>query len=321
MKLALITSPFMAIYGLSPVYIFTNIPTTLFLKGIMFVTIGAFTIWSFNIFLLNSGRFKLKQRYAISYLLTITMIAFMSVMPETIIKRPYEINNFHPFLASFAINTLVLIIIQGRIVKLAKDKAEQEIQALKIKNMEAQQNLLMRQFQPHFLFNALSTLKSLMNSNIEEAEEYLLKLSSFLRFSVEVNNETVVALEKELEFTQYYLDMQQIRFEGALFCDIKVDKSLLKMKIPVFALQSLVENAIKHNGFSVESPLYITIKGIGHLEGVRYLYIQNNKIPKTQFNSTKTGLKALNKRHEMITNESIEIIDTENEFKVILKLT
>ena len=320
--MALTASPFMAIFGITPVYIFHEANFSQFLRGVFFLTFLSFLIWFINVrIVMVYQKISSRQGKVISYIFVLILVAIFFHLGNYIFgfleveKPPTDI--FYPILFLTAINTIIHIIIDSVLTKDKKDKAELKIQSLKIENMEAQQSLLLQQFQPHFLFNALSTLKSLMNTDVEEAEEYLLKLSNFLRFSVEIKNKSVITLEKELAFTQYYLDMQQIRFEGALFCKIEVGTELTKIKIVVFALQSLVENAIKHNGFSIENPLYIDI---GHIEDVRYLYVKNNKIPKTILDSTKTGLQALNKRHEMIMGEPIEIVDTENEFKVILKL-
>lgn len=190
------------------------------------------------------------------------------------VDRPDQ-NAFYPYLMGFAINTIILIFINSELIRERKDKAEAEIQALKLKNMEAQHHLLMRQFQPHFLFNALSTLKSLIKIDQKEADNYLLKLSEFLRFSVVAKDQPLVALEKELKFTEEYLDMQSIRFEDAIFYEVDISKDVMRLSIPVFALQSLVENAIKHNGFSEENPMTI------HIENeADKLSISNNKIPK-----------------------------------------
>lgn len=221
----------------------------------------------------------------------------------------------YPIISILAINTIILIIINSVSLRHEKEIAEIEIKNLKVSNLEAQRQVLLQQLHPHFLFNALSTLKSLITENPEEGENYVVKLSEFLRYSVQAHAKEVVSLSEELRFTQDYIDVQKMRFGEALHCEIAIPDEVLSKKIPVYALQTLIENAIKHNNFTEKKPLLINIGW----EGNR-LKVSNNKQAKQLINPSGTGLTNLNKRYQIVANKDIEIINQDNEFIVFIHL-
>ncbi|MEM8906511.1 MAG: histidine kinase [Bacteroidota bacterium] len=315
-KVAAISSPVLAIYGLVPVFLFNEVDNVLIAQGISYLSIVCFFLWLVNIFVI-----RLTQphwgwpRYVLSYAITMLFILFFSSFLDQIIQdRPIK-TDIYPYINGAAINTIILIISTVLLLNEKKKNAELKVQQLHIENIEARQQLLLQQFQPHFLFNALSTLKSLLHRHPDEAENYLLKLSDFLRFSVQANQHSVVSLAKEMSFTRQYLEMQQIRFEDAIFCNWSIPDALYDAQIPVFSLQSLVENAIKHNRFSKEHPLRIEIK---YQED--HISIRNNKWLKSGVETSGTGLSSLSKRYEVLTGFPIFIEDQNNEFLVRLKL-
>ncbi len=221
-----------------------------------------------------------------------------------------------PFLNAATLNTIILIIINSIINRSKKEQMDSELAFLKIKNLEAEQQQLIQKLQPHFLFNALSTLKSLINSNTEQAEEYLIKLSEFLRFTVSSHVNELVLLEKELKFTNDYIALQQIRFGDSFFCEINIPENIRQsFFVPVYALQTLVENAIKHNAFTSSNPLKLSI-----VYKDNCIEIKNNKIPKQIENKSGMGLKNLNKRFLLIDGLPIKIENKQELFSVTIKL-
>jgi sensor histidine kinase YesM len=323
-KAALISSPFMGIYGITPVYVFLHASLRSFFLGCLFLTLVVLSFWIANIIILKFQEIGL-LRNLISYGVIFTMMIFFHYLFEYHIRDivgeqlPRE-NFIFPFLNSFAMNTIIIIISNAIILRERKRTSDNKVIHLEIKNKEAQQELLMQQFQPHFLFNALSTLKSLIRRNADEAENYILKLSDFLRFSIQAHKENTVTLERELNFTTQYIEMQQIRFEDSIICKIEVSGEVLNKKIPVFALQSLVENAFKHNTFAVENPLQISICNETDELGNDKISVSNNKSIKKNIESSGIGLASLNLRYELITGKSIEINDTEEQFCIKLFL-
>jgi len=222
----------------------------------------------------------------------------------------------YPILSILASNTITLILINLLLSQEKRQNAEAQIQKLSVANLEVEKKILQQQLQPHFLFNALSTLKSLIKDNPDDAENYTVKLSEFLRYSIDTNKNELVSLEDELQFTDGYIELQKARFPNSLFCTITVSDNILERKIPIFGLQTLIENAIKHNQFSSKKPLHIVIQSDENT-----IKVTNNRLQRVPYSfGTGTGLSNLNKRYQLIADKQIEIQESVMEFTVILNL-
>jgi two-component system, LytTR family, sensor kinase len=192
-----------------------------------------------------------------------------------------------------------------------------EIAALRAANSEAKNQLLLQQIHPHFLFNALSTVKSLIHKKPDEASDYVVKLSNFLRASMLSVHSGSTSLGNEIEFCSGYLELQKVRLGDALFYKVKVDQDLkLKTYLPAFALQALAENAIKHNSLSELEPLHIEISEAGGFLTVKNDYRPHND----KGHSLGSGLLNLSERYETLTGEKLLITHDEAFFYVRLKL-
>ena len=316
---AAITSPLLAVYGVAPLYIFDKlnfVETSTVVLGLM---LNVFIFWSINIFI--NKKYQTKNK-SFLYLLSFTLV-FLTFLPKAFIKSPLPFANVidqyfvYPAIFTVAINTIIWIIINSVVSKFKSQQVEEEIEALKIVNLEAQKQVLIQQLQPHFLFNALSVLKSLIKEDADKAAYYSIKLSDFLRYSVQAHNNDLVTLEKELMFTNNYVELQKVRFENSFTFSISndIDENILQKKVPIYALQTLVENAIKHNGFTNKKPLCVSININNHT-----IIVTNNKIPKPIEEATGTGLKNLEKRYQLFANNNILIEDKINDFKVTINL-
>ncbi len=314
-KIALFTSPIIAAYGVAPVFLLKTIDTTPLIVAYLSLTLLIAFFWGLNIFLI--GR-KLKPIYiySISYF---TTFALQFTILLTIPKFPDQHNPadflLYSFASTIAINTIILVIINSELLRKRKDMAEFEIQNLKLVNLEAQKQVLLQQLQPHFLFNALSTLKSLISENPEKAEEYSIHLSEFLRYSVHANQNDLVTLEKEWEFTHDFLNLQKVRFGEALQWTIDIGEDNYQKLIPVLSLQTVVENAIKHNNFTEKKPLLISIIAQNSI-----VTVSNTKSPKLVLVKSGIGLQNLRERYQLKTQNGLEIEETETSFTVFLKL-
>ncbi len=314
-RLAFISSPILAIYGVAPIYIFQHLFYPLMLGAFFFLTFIIFVFWLINIRLTHFAKEPFK-RYALSYIFTTLLHFSMTILaPRFPLQGDTIIFVAYPIISILAINSIILIIINSILLEYEKKIIESEIKNLKLSNLEAQKQVLLQQLQPHFLFNALSTLKSLISENPEEGESYVVKLSEFLRYSVQAHTKEVVFLSEELRFTQDYIDLQKMRFGEALHCEVAIPDEIFSKKIPVYALQTLVENAIKHNNFTEKKPLLISIGW----EDNR-LKVSNNKQAKQLVNLSGTGLTNLNRRYQIVANKDVEIINQENEFVVFIHL-
>ncbi len=324
-KIALLSTPIIALYGVTPIYLFNKIPAIFFLFAGTALTINVFILWIGNIGIiaLLEKKVVVWKWYMLSYAYgLVTHFTFFLLRNK--IKPPSFIENIdntlkidkvtliaYPLIAILAINTIIIIICNAVLANHKNKNAELEIQELKVTNLEAQKQVLMQQLQPHFLFNTLSVLKSLIKENPEDAENYSIKLSEFLRYSIEIHKSDLVSVEQELKFTNDYIDLQKVRFEHSLICEINLPNDILSMKIPAYALQSLVENAIKHNSFTEKKPLYIKISCADET-----IKVWNNKMLNKHIETSGTGLKNLNQRYKLITNKEIVVNDGEEDFSV-----
>lgn len=185
---------------------------------------------------------------------------------------------------------------------------------LREQNLIFQNETLKNQVNPHFLFNSLNTLTSLLNTEIETANQFIGKLSLIYRYILDNSAKTKIALKEEIAFIQDYYYMHEIRNKGKIFLNIDIKENEYDI-LPV-SLQLLVENAIKHNMATTEKPLKINI----YLED-EYIVVRNN-IQKmaTQIVSTKIGLVNLKERLQLVTGKKIIISETEDNFLVKVPL-
>lgn len=220
-------------------------------------------------------------------------------------------------LAIFCFNTVILIIQNLFIFQYRHTQNEIEKFQLKANVSETTNLLLRQQIQPHFLFNALTTVKSLYKQDSKLGEQYLVYLANFLRVSVSNPKEHIALVKNEIAFCLNYLKMQKIRFSGAIEYDIHISEQTLdKGYIPYFSLQPLIENVLKHNELTEEKPLKIWI-----YEENGFIVVRNNlqeNLHKEE--SAGNGLYNLRERYRLLGEEEIRITSEDAFFTVYLKI-
>ncbi len=196
-------------------------------------------------------------------------------------------------------------------------EALNNMQRLKEEKLIFQYETLKNQVNPHFLFNSLNTLSSLVSKDVKLSEIYIQKLSTIYRYILENKDLDHINLKNELDFVIDYFYLQKVRDDGKI--DLKVNiKDPENYEILPISLQLLVENAFKHNAATRENPLKIEVS-INEVK--RTVSVSNNLKPKTQISeSSKLGLDNLSERNKLLTGREIEIIQTEEEFKVTIPL-
>ena len=198
-------------------------------------------------------------------------------------------------------------------VAMTKENTKQEIVA---KTETAKFESLKNQLDPHFLFNSLNVLTSLIGENPNQAERFTTKLSKVYRYVLEQRNKDLVPIEEELKFAKTYMELLGMRFEDAVKFNIPDIISTNELKIVPLSLQLLLENAVKHNVVSTSKPLTINI-----YEEDNYLIIENNINPKEALGkSTKIGLQNIADRYGLITQRGVKIKNNNKKFKVSLPL-
>ncbi|WP_321333285.1 histidine kinase [uncultured Bacteroides sp.] len=198
-----------------------------------------------------------------------------------------------------------------------KQKIRIENERLLRENLQARFEMLRQQVNPHFLFNSLATLKTMMYSDIGKAEEFIIHLSDIFRYSLKTSSDEKVLLREELSILEAYIFMLKCRFEQKLIVKINIDKKYNDFYIPPFTLQIIVENCVKHNIISNKAPLKIDIFS----NEAAQLTISNSLQPKNSVEtSTHVGLANIDKRYQYLCNEHIEINRENQLFKVIIPL-
>ncbi|MEO6406044.1 MAG: two-component regulator propeller domain-containing protein [Ferruginibacter sp.] len=189
-------------------------------------------------------------------------------------------------------------------------------QILEKEKAVVQYESLKQQLNPHFLFNSLTSLRSLIRINKESAADFLDNLSMNYRYILKSTESELVPLSDEIKFVQTYIDLQQTRFGKGLQVNIDVPEDIFHKKIVPVILQNLIENAIKHNLIDAVCPLEIKISSSDN-----YLIVQNN-LQEKEFveTSNKYGLKNLESLYKYLDDRSLIIKKEEHLFIVKIPL-
>ncbi|HEU5052850.1 MAG TPA: histidine kinase [Hanamia sp.] len=213
-------------------------------------------------------------------------------------------------------NSLIILIKYLFDINAEKRKIELENEVLKRENLNALHESLKQQVNPHFLFNSLNTLKSLTVRNPSQAVDYITELSSVYRYMLLHQDKKNVTLRDEIDFLKSYLYLLEIRFGDAITTQISLPDELLNYPMPANTLQLLIENAVKHNAFSLQKPLCISIF-VEH----NYLTVKNNLRNKKEApSSSHLGLNNISNRYLLLKGKDIMIKRTEEEFIVSLPI-
>lgn len=190
-----------------------------------------------------------------------------------------------------------------------KERLTQEAIALQYQIMQNQVN-------PHFLFNSLNTLGSLIDIDPQKAKQFTRELSMFYRELLYFKDKELVTLSEELQFVQKYIYLQKIRFGSNFDVIVQIENEKGYEIIPM-SLQMMIENAIKHNIISKDKPLTIIIGQTGSSE----LFIENNlQLRENVSGSNNIGIKNLTERYRFLTGKEIIVTKTENSFRVTMPL-
>lgn len=171
------------------------------------------------------------------------------------------------------------------------------------KQIELQLKALKSQLSPHFLFNSLNTISSLIYKDVSKAGVFIRKLAKLYQYTLDSYDVKLVRLEEELAFTNSYLYLIKTRFQDSFQCQLSIQEEIYSTKIPPLALQMLIENAVKHNQLTKENPLSIDVKQEGD-----YISITNNITDSPhKVSSFKIGLKNINSRYLLLAGKGIQI--------------
>ncbi len=230
--------------------------------------------------LMTSGRFRMH--------LSINMMAVIFIYAIIIILNFYQ-----------------LIIEKSSFAeKLQKEFAQVRLQALK------------SQVNPHFLFNSLSVLSSLVRTDAESSEKFIVQLAKAYRYILDQKDTELVSLKEELDFLDAYFYLLQIRFKDKITLKKNISVIAEEYCLPPLSLQMLVENVVKHNKMSASKPLIIQLKTIDDsIEVTNNINLRDDNVL-----STGIGLENIKKRIAYLTHKEISILKTGTSFTVNIPL-
>jgi hypothetical protein len=213
---------------------------------------------------------------------------------------------------SFLINSIFF----GRYFFNEWKKSLLRAERLEKEKTQVQFDNLKNQLNPHFLFNSLSSLHSLIFDQPALASEYVTNLSKVYRYVLLHENQALVTLKEELEFIGHFIFLLETRFGKGVDISASIDETSKNLGIVPVTLQILLENCVKHNAIDTEEPLRIRIMANGNK-----LRVSNSRHPKVQvMESNGKGLDDLRKLYGFLASEPVEVVCSETEFVVIIPL-
>ncbi|MBD2705862.1 histidine kinase [Spirosoma sp. BT702] len=220
---------------------------------------------------------------------------------------------------------LLAFVVFGLVIGFLRYRAHQrdrlhdlQVQASRLERdkTEIQYQNLINHLNPHFLFNSLTSLNSLINSSPPQASDFLRKLSIIYRYILQNKDNELVTLESELSFVQNYIDLQIARFQKDLQIQVNVPENYRTQRIVPVTIQNLLENAIKHNVIEEENPLVIRI----YAEGSSLFVVNNLQKKSFVATSNKQGLASLKSLYQYLSRRQIEVQETATQFVVKVPL-
>jgi sensor histidine kinase YesM len=286
-----------------------------FIFRFLFFSIMIWILLRFNLRKITTPFFgkRLLQTFfitGISYLIYICFSILLSPKPEWISGLL-----LFQFFVIFIFCSLI-----GHVAHLYTEKrrSEQEIEQLKIENLQSRFTALTNQINPHFFFNSLNGLTALIRKkNDENTLAYVNKLSDVFRYILQSEKKGLVPLEEELAFIQSFRYMMEVRFATKLIFNIDVNITGTDLNIPVLTLLPLIENVVMHNTVDRDHKMEVKI----WLNDQTELVVSNPVFPKLASPDTNgTGLKNLENRFSMLMNKQIRIENDGKIFRVFLPL-
>ena len=229
------------------------------------------------------------------------------------------------FYKTIVFRVLLILGVIGILYAIYRNRTGQQKQLYQLKSkaqlLEKEKTRVMyenlkQQLNPHFLFNSLTSLSGLIETNQQMAGEFLEQMSGIYRYILKNGDTETVSLKEEIEFAKLYINLQQTRFKNGLRVNINIPDEYLHYKIAPVTIQNLIENAIKHNIIDSSSPLMIDI----FIEG-DYLVVKNNLQKKNVVEtSNKKGLEQFTSLYKYLSTLPVTIEEANSNFQIKIPL-
>ncbi|WP_313003531.1 sensor histidine kinase [Chryseobacterium gleum] len=280
-------------------------------------------VWYFNIYSLpkfsiqNISTSFFNKKLLISLSLGVVVMVVLVFLHHIIFPK-YGFNNmilmyeFRAILINLTIYMFLYLLYQSY----NSQQISLELEQIRTDNLHAQYELLKQQINPHFLFNSLNTLKSMIDIKDESSGDFVVRLADFYRFTLDNRKLDLIPLKKELAILDAYVFLLISRFEDGIEFKIDIQEELLNSYIPPFTLQLLCENCIKHNIVSLAHPLIIKLYSEDE-----YIIIENNFQPKnTPQESAGIGIENIRERYKHFAEKELIILQNNINFTVKLPI-
>ena len=195
----------------------------------------------------------------------------------------------------------------------------QRAEALARAGLQGELAALKSQLDPHFLFNSLNTLAAIIDDTNAEAQQFVEQLADVYRYVLLSRDQTTVPLAEELAFVEAYVALNKTRFRNDLLVESHIGAGAAQGTVAPLSVQMLIENALKHNRVSPDSPLRLVLRAEAGTAG--YVSVANNVQPKSSFEpSTKVGLRNIIDRYRLLTQQPVQVSSEAGVFTVRLPL-
>lgn len=300
------------------------------LANVLVIFIYALSCWVFNSYMITAVTLPLGgNRRGLRPVLSFLFSVMLSYILLYLIRRCFSDSSILAFrhgcghrrilgaiiFRGFFMNAFLYFIAYILQLNTRTQQAMLENERLKHENLEARLHVLRQQLSPHFLFNSLGILNTLTED--PAVRKYIIQLSHIYRYLLAAHEGHLALLSKEIEFINAYLYIIKERFEDALEVTMDIDEDCLDKRLPPAALQLLIENAIKHNVVSVETPLFISVAASGG-----YVVVSNNVNLKLNdiAEANGIGLHNIAERYSLLSGKEMIIEHTTASFTVKLPL-
>ena len=267
------------------------------------------------------SRNRIVQGFALSFIVSVIVIFLLRIVEDVLIEG----KTIQQFLANEKPSNYIVSVVITFVVTLAihaiyfyKAYQENKVKEQKIiaGTASAQFESLKNQIDPHFLFNSLNVLSSLIEENPESAQKFTTSLSKVYRYVLEQKDKELVSVAEELKFAKTYMNLLKMRFENSITFEIPEGFDNEEAKVVPLSLQLLLENCIKHNVVSEAKPLHVKIS----IEN-NQLVVTNNLQKKEVLSDRKgVGLQNIVNRYAILTKRTVLVEENEQEFKIFLPI-
>lgn len=255
--------------------------------------------------------------FTTSFLVTLFIIFLLRIFEDVVIEggtfEKYWANErLANYVFATAMSFIILLCFYAFYIYKEYNDSKVKEQKIIAGTASAQFESLKNQIDPHFLFNSLNVLSSLIEENPENAQRFTTSLSKIYRYVLEQKDKELVSVAEELAFAKTYMNLLKMRFENSITYEIPSDFDNPEAKVVPLSLQLMLENTIKHNVVSEQKPLHIKI----YIEN-NYLIVENNLQKKEVLQDRRgVGLQNIVNRYGLISARKMLIEENENYFKV-----